>query len=266
VRIEAIDAAGDLRLADYRHVRDPEACRARGLFVVESRTVVRCLVGGARFATRSVLCTAPALDALADVLGPLDVPVYVATDATIRSVVGFDFHRGCLALGERRAGDDVAAVARGAGRVVVGLERVANPDNVGGVFRNALALGAGGVVLSPGAGDPLYRKAIRVSMGATLAEPFAEAADWPAALAALREAGFTLIALVPRGEDAVDVAALGRDVPLPARTALLLGNEGDGLAVASRALADLRVSIAMASGADSLNVASAAAIALHRLG
>jgi tRNA G18 (ribose-2'-O)-methylase SpoU len=266
VRSEAIDGADDPRLADYRRIRDPDACRARGLFVAESRTVVRSLVGGTRFAARSVLCTAPALAALADVLGPADVPVLVATEATIRAVVGFDFHRGCLALGERRAGDDVASVARGAGRVVVGLERVGNPDNVGGVFRNALALGAGGVVLSPGSGDPLYRKAIRVSRGATLAVPFAEAPDWPAALAALHAEGFTLVALVPRGADAVEIAALGRDVPVPPRAALLLGNEGEGLAPVTRALADLRVSIPMAPGADSLNVASAAAIALHRLG
>jgi tRNA G18 (ribose-2'-O)-methylase SpoU len=135
---------------------------------------------------------------------------------------------------------------------------------VGGVFRNALAFGADAVVLSPGCGDPLYRKALRVSMGAALLTPFAHLSDWRGGLARLRAAGFTLIALTP-DPDAVDLAALGRERAVPDRVALLLGAEGEGLDPGTRAAADLAVRIDMEPRADSLNVATAAGIALHHL-
>jgi len=147
---------------------------------------------------------------------------------------------------------------------LVVLERMSNPDNVGGVFRNALAFGAGAVFLSPGTADPLYRKAIRVSAGAVVALPFARLTDWPRGLGRLREAGYTLLALTPRAE-AGPIGALGDGNPGPARVALLLGTEGRGLSSEALAMADLHVRIPMAPEMDSLNVATAGAIALHWL-
>jgi tRNA G18 (ribose-2'-O)-methylase SpoU len=229
--------------------------------VAESRLVVRRLLEAGRFPVRSVLGTAAAIAALDDLLGPVP-EVLVASDAVIQAVVGFTFHRGCLAVGERRA--DVEPAALHGGRLLVVLERLSNPDNVGGVFRNAMAFGADGVILGPGCADPLYRRAIRVSIGATVAVPFAYAADWPAALGRLREAGFTLVALTP-GPGAIDLAAFAARQPQPARLALLLGAEGPGLSAAARLAADVTVGIAMVPGVDSLNAATASGIALHRL-
>ena len=145
--------------------------------------------------------------------------------------------------------------------LVLALEDVSNPDNVGGVFRNARAFGADAIFLSAGCADPLYRKAIRTSMGASLVTPFAHLPGWADGLAQLRAAGYTLVALTP-DPSALDIAHLGA---APSRVALLLGAEGPGLSAETRAAADLRMQIAMAPGVDSLNVATAAAIALHRL-
>jgi tRNA G18 (ribose-2'-O)-methylase SpoU len=266
--IEHVTDPDDPRLADYGDLRDGERRRRRGLVVAESRLVVRRLLAAGRFRVRSLLLTEPALAELGDVLARLDgaTPVLVAGHAVIKGVVGFDFHRGCLALAERGVGPPPEALlAAGPGpRLVVVCERLAQPDNVGALFRNALAFGAGGVLLSPGSADPLFRKAIRVSLGASLEMPFAHLPDWPAGLARLRAAGFTLLALTPR-PDAVDVEELGTRRPVPERVALLVGNEGDGLSSAAVAAADLTLAIPMAAGVDSLNVATAAAIALHRL-
>lgn len=267
--LESIDDAADPRLADYRDLRGPERARPHGGFVVESRLAVRRLVAAGRYRVRSLLVTAPTLDALADLSARLagDTRVFVAGHPTIKAVVGFDFHRGCLAVGERPeppadALDGVAA-APGDGPLVV-CERVAQPDNVGSVFRNALAFGARGVLLSPGSADPLSRKAIRVSLGATLALPWAEVADWPRGLERLRARGATLVALVAR-RDAVPIEVFAARRPLPGRLVLLFGTEGDGLSAAASALADAAVTIPMASGVDALNVATATGIALHRL-
>src|SRR5207245_10793276 len=165
--------------------------------------VVRRLLGS-RFRARSVLASEAAAEDLRDVL-PDGLPVYVAAEETIRRVVGFNFHRGCLAVGER--GTALALDGLLDARVLVVLEGITNPDNVGGVFRNAMAFGAGGVVLAPGCSDPLYRKAIRVSMGGTLVVPFAHAEPWPEALVRLRGHGFTVVALAPDG--GADIGELG---------------------------------------------------------
>jgi tRNA G18 (ribose-2'-O)-methylase SpoU len=248
--IERIADAADPRLEDYRDLFR----RRRGVFVAEGRRLVRRLLTAPRFRVRSVLATGAALADLSGVLGD-GVPVYLAGERTIRDVVGFDFHRGCLAAGEPREAATPETFL--ADRLLVVLERTTNPDNVGAVFRNALAFGADGVLLSPGSGDPLYRKAIRVSMGATLRVPFATVDDWPGGLGRLRTAGFTIVALTP--EAPIDVARF----PQPERTALLLGAEGDGLSAAARAIADVEVAIRMAPGDHSLNVATACGIALH---
>src|SRR5581483_3964818 len=175
-----VDDVADPHLADYRELKDAALRRRAGVFVAEGRLVVRRLFDAGRFRVRSVLVTEAALDDLRDVL--IDgAAVYVASDDTIKRIVGFKFHRGCLAAVERPPATPLASLL--AGRLLVVLERVTNPDNMGGVFRNAMAFGADGVLLSSGCADPLYRKAVRVSMGGTLRVPFAVLEPWPEALA-----------------------------------------------------------------------------------
>lgn len=252
----------DPRLADYRDL--PARPPPRGRFVAEGTLVVARLLAASRFPVRSVLCTEAAFAQLAPALDAHPVtPVWIAPDATLRGIVGYRFHRGALAVAERPAdadADAVIAAAHGSGRPLVVLERVTNPDNVGGVLRNAHALGAAGALLVGGCCDPLYRKALRVSMGAALEVPWATAPDGAETFARLRARGFTLLALTPDAS-AVDVATLEPRE----RLALLLGAERDGLGPVARDAADLLVRIPMAPGADSLNVATAAAIALHRI-
>jgi tRNA G18 (ribose-2'-O)-methylase SpoU len=263
--VERVDTPDDPRLAPYRDLRSSDTVRRKGLFVAETRDIVRQLLASRRFGVHSVLLTDTAREAIGDALDArVGFPIYLAPLPVLKAVVGFDFHRGCLALGvrdERSSIDDV--LARGARRLVL-LEDVSNPDNMGGILRVARGLGAHGTLLSPASGDPLYRKAIRVSMGAALELPWARVSDWDAALVRVRNAGFTLVALDPR--DGVDVAALGCGVPVPSRTALLVGTEGAGLRATTRAAADLAIRIPMVRGVDSLNVVTACAIALERLG
>jgi tRNA G18 (ribose-2'-O)-methylase SpoU len=265
--IERIDDPSDPRLADYRDLKDPHLRLQQGLFIAESREVIRRLLACGRFRPRSVLLTPAALEGLRDVLETADpaIRILLVQHDLVRGVVGFNFHRGCLAAGERGAEPPLASLLDPPGRrLLLVLEEVTNPDNVGAVFRNAMAFAADGVLLSPGSADPLYRKAIRVSIGASLALPFARLRDWPGDLQALRDAGYIIMALTPRS-GAVDIVEFGTTRPVPARLALLFGAEGSGLSAAARAGADCEVRIAMRPGADSLNVATACGIALHRL-
>ncbi len=267
LRIEPVDDPGDPRVAAYRALPRLDSRVPRDLFVAEGSLVVRRLLEGQRFRLRSVLVTGATLPSLRELLpadpdGPV---VYLAGAGVLRAVVGYKFHRGCIALAERglaTPAEDIVA-PQGPRRLVV-LERVSDPDNVGAILRNAMGLGVQGALLTPGAADPLSRKAIRVSAGAALGLPWAAVADWPAELGRLRAAGYTVVALTP-DEDALDIMEAARSGRVPARMALLLGAEGPGLAPATRAGADLRVRIAMARGLDSLNVAVASAIALHHL-
>ena len=263
--VERVDSADDPRLLPFRDLRAPDAGRRDGLFVAETRGVVRELLASRRFRTRSLLLTSRALDDLADALSRRDeLPVYVAPLPVLKAVVGFDFHRGCLGLGERGSDSGLAEILDSAPRRLVVLDEVSNPDNVGGVLRVARALGADAVLLSSGSGDPLYRKTIRVSLGASLALPWARVTAWEEALGRLGAAGYVRVALSTAG--ALDVAALGVRAPVPERVALLLGNEGDGLRPATLAAADLTVRVPMAPGIDSLKVVTACAVALDRLG
>jgi tRNA G18 (ribose-2'-O)-methylase SpoU len=264
MRLQTIDDPMDPRVADYRDIKDAELRRRAGLFVAESRAVVHRLLASARFRTRSVLLTQPALDGLRGALETCDAPVYLTTHEVARDVLGFDFHRGCIALGERGHEPSAAALIDAEGpRLVVAMEGVSNPDNVGSVFRNASALGADAILLSSGCADPLYRKTIRVSMGTALETPFAHVPEWPTGLTRLRQARYTIVALTP-DPCAHDIAQLDPMAP-GSRVALLVGAEHHGLGAGSRAAADMTVRIAMSPGADSLNVATATAIALHRL-
>jgi tRNA G18 (ribose-2'-O)-methylase SpoU len=260
-RVETVDDPEDPRLIDYRDIRDAERRRRTGTFIAEGREVVRRLLRTRRYAIRSALVTPPALTALGPTLAAAGVRTYLVRQDIVKAIVGIEFHHGCLVVGERGVEHDpesVLAEARGADVVV--LEDLGDASNVGAVFRNALAFGAGAVLLSPGTADPLYRKAIRVSAGAVVALPFTRLADWPRGLRRLREAGYTLLALTPRPE-AAPIGAHAR----PRRVALLLGTEGRGLSAEALDLADFHVRIPMAPEMDSLNVATAGAVALHWL-
>ena len=263
-----IDDPADARLADYRGVSDPELLRRRQRFVAEGRLVVRRLLTGGRHIAESVLLTAPALDNLADLLPHRypELPVYVVSQAVMNDLAGFNIHRGCLAIGLRPPRRSTAQLLDigGLDRLVV-LEGVSNADNVGGIFRSAAALGGDAVLLGPHCCDPLYRKAIRTSVGASLEVPFAFADAWPADIDLLRGAGFTIVALTTSGE-APRIEMLAADLTNQPRVAILAGAEGTGLSPEAHAAADLQVRIAMRSGIDSLNVAVALSITLHRMG
>ena len=218
----------DPRLAPFRDVGDAELRRRDGLFLAEGRLVVRRLLTESRFRTRAVLVSETAHAALADVLGACDesLDVLVVPSAWLEDLTGFNMHRGCLAVGERGTPRAWPEVAQGARRLLV-LEGVGNPDNVGGLFRTARAFGVDAMLIGPGTGDPLYRKAIRVSCGAALVLPYAEATPWPGVLGALVDDGMTIWALTP----ATDATPLGQAVSegVPRRLALLAGAEGPGL-------------------------------------
>ncbi len=252
----------DPRVAAFRHVREPELIRAEGLFVAESRRVVERLVASARYRVRAVFLSDAASAALGAALPP-EATRYVASEALLSRIAGYPVHHGCIALVElppARAPEDLA---RGARRgLLVALEEVGNPENIGGVFRNAQAFGADGVLLSPRGADPLYRKAVRVSTGASLVVPFARAAQWPGALEKLRAEGFTLLACVV-DDDAIDLREFGSSRPIPARVCLLFGGEDRGLSREVRALADAAISARTAPGFDSLNLATASGVVLH---
>ena len=248
---------------------DPALMCERGLFVAEGRLAVERLLAS-RFRTQALLVTdsllarlEPALDALAH---EVDEPnVYLADSAQLRQITGFRFHRGCLALGVRPDPQPAADVwlPGDPRRPLILLEGVSNPDNVGSIFRSAAAFGASAVVLSPTCADPLYRKAIRTSMGTTLTLPFAVAGEWPDLLRRVKASGAYLAALTPEGS-AADLETFVRRAP-GAPLALLLGNEGDGVSRAALEVCDERVRIDIEPAVDSLNVATAAAIVLQRL-
>jgi len=265
-RVVPVVELSDPRLEDYQNLRDRELAHVRGAFIAESEVVLRVLVTRSEHRVRSVLLAESRLDKLADALRslPPEVPIFVAPQPILDRVVGFHIHRGVLAAVERPhpPGPEALLDRLGPGpRRVVVLEGLTNHDNVGGVFRNAAAFGADGVLLDHATCDPYYRKAIRVSVAGALIVPFARAADTTDHLAALRATGFTVFALSPR-PDARDLANLGR---LPERVALLLGTEGPGLRETSMAAADGTLRIDMAGGFDSLNVATTSGIALHAL-
>jgi tRNA G18 (ribose-2'-O)-methylase SpoU len=260
---ERIDAPDDPRVADYAHVGDAAWLRDRGLFVVEGRLVLERLIQGGRFTLHSVLVTDASLDALAGPLAAVRCPVYLAARNVMETLTGFDFHRGCLALAGREPADS-SPPPLGRARRLLGIESVGNPDNVGGLFRVAEAFRADGVVLDPASGDPLYRKAIRTSMGAVLRLPFFRFTAWPAGLVALRQDGLKIVALTPH-QPAVPLAEYSRSIGPGDRLVLMVGAEGTGLSDQVMQLSDARVWIPIAEGVDSLNVVVAAGIALATL-
>ncbi|HTT53987.1 MAG TPA: RNA methyltransferase [Streptosporangiaceae bacterium] len=262
----------DPRLADYVALTDAglrTSLEARyGLFVAEGDKVIsRALAAG--YTIRSMLLTAAGLARLAGLAGDCAAPVYLVSEDVARRLTGYRVHRGALAAVARPALPAVGQVLAGARRVVV-LEDLVDHGNVGAVFRCAAAFGADAVILSPRCADPLYRRAVKVSMGAVFAVPYARMDDWYGGPAQLRAAGFRLLALTP-DQSAVPIGtALPAGTAAPDRVALLLGGEGDGLSSRWMREADQAVCIpmsgtAMALGVDSLNVVAAAAVACHTL-
>jgi tRNA G18 (ribose-2'-O)-methylase SpoU len=213
----------------------------------------------AGYVPRSFLVDARRVEQLADL--PEIAPVYVASQDVLEKTTGFHVHRGVLASFHRRPLPPASQVLAAARRVAI-LEDVNNHTNLGAIFRGAAALGVDGVLLSPSCADPLYRRSVRVSMGEVFAIPYARLQPWPAGLAEVRAAGFTVLALTP-APDAVPLQEL--DDTARARPAVLLGAEGAGLSPAALAASDLRVVIPMQHGVDSLNVAAAAAVAFWEL-
>lgn len=257
--IEQIDRDDDPRLQSYRHVGDPQWLQNHQLFVAEGRLVVQRLIDHGHYEIVSILVTPAVRRALASNL-TWELPVYVADQPIVNGLTGFNFHRGCLAIVRRPAAISLSTFS--SARTVVVLEGVGNPDNIGGIFRSAAALGADGVILDPTCGDPLYRKAVRTSMGAVLTLPFTRAESWPDALEALRRMGFAVVALAPAGSSTVDEFATSSLAG--SRIALLAGAEGSGLSVDAQRRADLTVRIPIDPRSDSLNVVVAVSIALDR--
>jgi tRNA G18 (ribose-2'-O)-methylase SpoU len=257
--LQEITDPTDPRLADYRDLRDVELRKLleseHGLFLAEGEKVVRRAVE-AGFTPRSFLMAPRWLDGLADVLGACDAPCYVVSEALAEQVTGFHVHRGALASLERRPLPTPREVLDGARSVLV-LEDIVDHTNVGAIFRSGAALGFDAVLLAPRCADPLYRRAIKVAMGAVFTLPWTRVPDWYDALPDLSAAGFTTVALT-LAEDAVpiDRAVAGLD-----RVALVLGSEGHGLSPRWEAAADRRAVIPMREGIDSLNVAAATAVA-----
>lgn len=259
IRIDSVD---DERIAAYRDVRERDLVGRQGRFIAEGRVVLNVLFASSRFAAESVFLRENRLAGLEDLLARIDddIPVYVASGDVMDGIAGFHMHRGILAVGRRTEEEDAAALLAKMppAALVVALCGIANHDNMGAIFRNAAAFGADAVLLDQTCCDPLYRKAIRVSVGAALKVPFAKIENGTAMVEALESEGFDIVALSPAGR--IDICAVKRG----RRCALLLGAEGPGLpGDLLERLPSVRIS--MREDFDSLNVAAASAIALHRL-
>lgn len=257
----SVTDADDRRLDDYRALTDT-ALRAvhdpaGGLYIAESTKVIaRAVAAGHR--PRSVLTQERRVDDIRAVIGHLDVPVYVVPDDVAESLTGFAVHRGTIASMHRPQLPTVTEVLDGA-RVVLVLENIGDHTNVGAAFRAAAGLGADAVLVSPGGADPLYRRSVRVSMGTVFQVPWTRIPDWDSAVTDLHANDFHIAALALR-DDAVTLRAFAAE--RPERVALVMGSEGDGLSHTAMEGADTIVTIPMSGGVDSLNVASAAAVAI----
>ena len=264
----AIEDPADPRLAEYVDLRDVNLRKLleaeHGIFIAEGEKVIR-RAAETGHQPRSFLLAPRWLDSLTDVLERWpEVPVYVVTPELAEQVTGFHVHRGALASYHRRPVRTLTSVLDGADRILV-LEDLVDHTNVGAIFRCAAALGIDGLVLSPRCADPLYRRAVKVSMGAVFAIPYTRLTGWHDGLAVIRQSGFRLLALTP-ADDAVALDEVDTD----GRIALMLGSEGHGLSSRWLHEADQAVRIAMSPkamelGVDSLNVVAAAAIACHTL-
>jgi tRNA G18 (ribose-2'-O)-methylase SpoU len=258
----AISDPDDPRIEAYRAVKERDLLGRQHRFIAEGEVVLRVLLRQSRFKIESLLLGEGRVEGLNDALHslPTGVPVYIANRQVMDAIVGFPIHRGILAIARRPVMPPVEALLAGLPEkaLVVVMVGLANHDNVGGIFRNAAAFGAGAVLLDQETCDPLYRKAIRVSVGGALAVPFTRVPSVGVLVQALEEASFEVIALSPSGKEVLSEVQPAR------RTALLLGAEGPGLPPDLMARTRT-VSIPMSGGFDSLNVATTSGIALHHL-
>jgi len=285
-----IEDPTDPRLTEYRDLTDQDLRRRieseHAIMVVEGRLAVERLVDSGH-SIRSLLVDDHQLHSSAGLVAAVrtcGAPVYVGSRPVVAATVGFNLHRGVVAVADRPASADAASVLLRAARsptsegrlsLVAVLEGLNDHENIGAVFRNAAAFGVGAVLLDPSCADPLYRRSIRVSMGHVLRVPFARLTPWPEALELVRDAGYLVAALSPHPEDGSsdppavtlgELASLVVDRPAGVTgVALVLGAEGPGLSAATLAASDRVVRIPMAQGADSLNVATAAAVAFDRV-
>ena len=287
--------ADDAGAAGYRNLIDADrhrdADRQPDVFVVEGVRAIRQLLDEG-WPLDSLLFSDLRIRGRPDLLADAaraGVPVYGAGQELFDRITGYHAHRGALALARRPAPRPLSSVVAGA-RLLLVVEGVNDHENLGALFRNAAAFGAGGVVLDPSAADPLYRRSVRVSVGHVLRVPFARAQSWPGDLSVVRSAGFRVAALTPAGDVTIEELAgadrdgaggsvergaggepggagteLGSGPGAGGRWALMVGAEGDGLSAPALDAADVRMRIPIAAGVDSLNVATAAAIAMHRL-
>lgn len=263
LNVQDVADPDDPRLDDFRDLnsvdRRPDLPSGKGLVIAEGVLVVqRMLVS--RFAPHALLGTERRLAELADDLAGNAVPFYRTSADVMAQVVGFHLNRGVLAAARRVPEPGVAELVERA-RTVAVLEGVNDHENLGAIFRNAAGLGVDAVVFGSGCADPLYRRAVRVSMGHALLVPYARATDWPAELTMLKEKGFRLLAMTPHGnaDTLAEAMAAARDE----RVAVIVGAEGPGLTPATLRISDVRVRIPMSRGTDSLNVATAAALAFY---
>lgn len=263
VDVVDIDDPADPRLDDFRDLnsvdRRPDLPSGKGLVIAEGVLVVQRLLAS-RFRPRALLGTDRRLAELRADLAGVGVPYYRASAEVMADVVGFHLNRGVLASASRAAELTVEQVIESAETVAV-LEGVNDHENLGSIFRNAAGLGVGAVIFGSGCADPLYRRAVRVSMGHALLVPFAWATQWPGELNLLRDRGFHLVAMTPDPGAQTLAEAIGELAGL--RVAILVGAEGPGLAEHTMRACDVRARIPMSRGTDSLNVATAAALAFY---
>ncbi|HET6860201.1 MAG TPA: RNA methyltransferase [Streptomyces sp.] len=258
----SIEDPDDPRLSDYTGLTDVELRRKRepaeGLFIAEGEKVIR-RARQAGYTMRSMLLSAKWVDVMRDVIDEVPAPVYAVSPDLAERVTGYHVHRGALASMQRKPLPEADELLRSARRIVV-MESVNDHTNIGAIFRSAAALGMDAVLLSPDCADPLYRRSVKVSMGAVFSVAYARLEAWPKDLEAVREAGFKLLALTPDAKaSSIDEAAPHR----LDRVALMLGAEGEGLSTRALVAADEWVRIPMAHGVDSLNVGAAAAVAFY---
>lgn len=259
--IVEIDSLDDPRLADYSHLTDVALKKSGGgLYIAESLLVLqRALAVGHQ--PRSVLALGSSVVDAVEATAGFDIPIFSGAPELLEELTGYLLHRGLIAAMHRPPLPIVEDLIRDARRIVI-LEDVVDPTNVGAIFRSVAAIGADAVLVTPRCSDPYYRRSIRVSMGMVLQVPWTRVGDWPSTRAALTASGFHLAALA-LAEGAIDLRTFAASAPQ--RVALVLGTEGDGLTPEALAVADTIVTIPMAHGIDSLNVAATAAVAMYAL-
>ena len=259
-----ITSADDERIADYVRLTDVNLRRKleteRGLYLAEGDLVLRRAIG-AGHVPRSVLVADSRADALETLPLPQSTAIYRVTDELAEAITGFHVHRGVIASMNRPELSDLAEILEGARRIAI-LEDLTNHTNVGAIFRSAAALGADAVLVTPRCADPLYRRSVRVSMGTVFQVPWTRIAPWPRGIELLREMGFTIAALA-LSDDAVPLDHVARNAP--ERLAMIFGTEMDGIGPRTLHAADMQITIPMADGISSLNVAAASAVAMWAL-